>query len=263
MNAEVAMTLDEAVAEVQGLLTGLDLDMVPELDRYNAITRQLNRAMRAVALEAEWSFYSSTENVGVVHEGDRSVTIRSTIRPRIIGNDSCRLVRSDGQVVEWIAWVPRDALPVYAWQNGLWAAHARSAIYLSRPIFHGEDGLEFIVPVMREPVMFRLPEQPENGGEALVPVPSDVREQTVDFDYPDLVIRKAAYFYAQTNPLWQPRVQTLEANYKELLYPLVERDTRHTDAPPQNEWLMPIGGDIYDDRSGRSPRPSADWDRIF
>jgi len=262
MNPDVAMTLDEAVAEVQGLLTGLDLELIPEQNQYNAITRQLNRGLRAVALESEWSYYSSLENVGTVHTGDRSIVIRSTVRPRIIGNDSCRLVREDGQVVEWVAWVPRDSLQVYAWQHGLWACHARTSILLSRPIFVHEDGLSFQVPVMREPVMFRLPQQPEDGTD-VVPVDDDIREQTVDFDYPDLVIRKAAYFYAQTNPLWQPRVQTLEANYKELLYPLVERDTRHTDAPPQNEWLMPISGDISEDRSGRSARPSADWDRLF
>src|SRR6478735_1158735 len=119
MNPDVGLTLDEAVAEVQGLLTGLDLELDPELDQYNAITRQLNRGLRAVALESEWSYYSSTENVGTVHANDRSVVIRSTLRPRIIGNDSCRLVRPDGQVVEWIAWVPRDALQVYAWQHGL------------------------------------------------------------------------------------------------------------------------------------------------
>lgn len=52
-NAEVQMTLDEAVAEVLGQLTGLDLEYDPRLDRYRAITRQLNRATRANALEHE------------------------------------------------------------------------------------------------------------------------------------------------------------------------------------------------------------------
>ena len=92
--------------------------------------------------------------------------------------------------------------------------------------------------------MFRLPDQPDTGTDT-VPVDPEIREQNVDFDYPDLVIRKAAYFYAQTNPLWQPRVQTLEANYKDLLYALQERDTRHTDTPYQNEWTLNIGSDIH------------------
>jgi len=39
MSNEVRLTLDEAVAEVLGLLTGLDLTYEPELDRYRAITR--------------------------------------------------------------------------------------------------------------------------------------------------------------------------------------------------------------------------------
>jgi hypothetical protein len=262
-NEDVALTLDEAVAEVMGLLTGLDLELVPELDRYQAITRQLNRALRAVALESEWSYYSSTENLGPVHAGDRSVVMRASVRPRIIGNDSCRLVNpATKQVIEWVAFVPRDSLYTYAWQRGLWASHTGTRIDLSRPIFQNEDGWEFHIPVMREPSMFRLPPKPEDPNAEPEEVPEDVREQLVDFDFPDLVVRKAAYFYAQTNPTWQPRVQTLEANYKELLYPLVERDTRHTDAPPQNTWQLGIEGDATG-TSLMPTRPSADWERLF
>jgi hypothetical protein len=69
-NVEVAMTLDEAVAEVLGLLTGLDLQYNPDQDRYQVITRQINRALRAVALDNEWSYYASVENVGKARAGD-------------------------------------------------------------------------------------------------------------------------------------------------------------------------------------------------
>ena len=70
-NPEVQQTLDEAVAEVLGLLTGLDLSYAPELDRYRAITRQLNRALRTNALEQEWSYYSFTLSLGQASEGER------------------------------------------------------------------------------------------------------------------------------------------------------------------------------------------------
>ena len=44
----------------------------------------------------------------------------------------------------------------------------------------------------------------------------------------------------------QPRVQTLEAQYKDLYYQLVERDTSHTDDPYRNDWQLPIEGNITD-----------------
>ena len=47
MNPEVSMTLDEAVAEVLGLLTGLDLEYRPEHDRYQTVTRAINAALKA------------------------------------------------------------------------------------------------------------------------------------------------------------------------------------------------------------------------
>jgi len=261
-NADVAMTLDEAVAEVMGLLVGLDMELVPERDAYQSITRQLNRALRSVALDNEWSYYSSTENVGTVTQGVQAVPMRSTIRPRIINDDAVRLVHPETQqVCVWAYWLPRDALHKYTGTE-LKAAHTRSTLEFSRPFFSGEAGLEIHVPVMREPKMFLLPKQPENPEEALVEVPVDVREQLVDFDYPDLVIRRAAYYYAQTNPMWQPRVQTLEANYKELMYALTERDTRNTDTPYQNEWHMGIEGDATSNQY-RAHRPSADWSPLF
>ena len=87
-NPDVAMTLDEAVEEVLGLLTGLEVAYDPQYDRYRAIARTLNRALRANALEHEWSYYSSIENVGLAHAGDTDVALRSSIRLRKIGDDS-------------------------------------------------------------------------------------------------------------------------------------------------------------------------------
>ena len=44
-NADVALTLDDAVSEVLSLLTGLDVNYDPEFDRYRTIARTLNRAL--------------------------------------------------------------------------------------------------------------------------------------------------------------------------------------------------------------------------
>ncbi|QCG78330.1 hypothetical protein SEA_ALOEVERA_45 [Microbacterium phage AloeVera] len=261
-NYDVALTLDEAVAEVMGLLVDNDLELIPELDRYQSVTRALNRAMRDIALENEWSYYSSVENVGVAHHGDRTVVLRNAVRPRIINDDAVRLVHPvTGAVCVWAYWLPRDALHKYTGYD-LKAAHTRSSIEFSRPFLEGEDGLEIHVPVMREPRMFRLPPRPEDPEAELPIVPEDVRNQEVDFDYPDLVVRRAAWAYAQTNPLWQTRVQTLEASYNDLKYALVERDQRNTDTPYQNEWTMGIEGAATGTR-GRAHRPSSDsWNLI-
>ena len=265
-NPEVATTLDEAVAEVLGLLTGMDLQYIPEMDRYQAITRQLNRALRAVALDNEWSYYHSVENVGYAVADRSIVELRSAIRPRIINDDAVRLVDpTTGLVVEWAYFQPRDALHKYSAEMGqLYCAHTRSTLEFSRRFFQAEDGYEIHVPVMREPRMFRLPEQPEDPDAPLVKVPQEVRDQLVDFDYPDLVIRRAAYYYAQTSPIMQPRVQTLEANYKELMYALTERDTRNTDTPYQNEWSLGIEANI-NGATRPAHRPQADFntERMF
>ena len=79
-------------------------------------------------------------------------------------------------------------------------------------------------------------EIPEGNGE----IPDRVLNQPIDFDYPDLVIAKAAYMYAQTDPVMQPRAQTLEATYKDIMYQLIERDDRHTDTPYTNDFFVPI-----------------------
>lgn len=259
MNSEVAVTLDEAVAEVLGLLTGIDLEYRPEFDRYRVIVRQLNRALRAVALDTEWSYYSSTENLGTVSAGVRAIPMRSSIRPRIIGDDAVTLVDPDiGSVVEWAYFLPRDALHKYEGRE-LRCAHTRQNLFFSRAFFESESGLQVHVPVMREPVMFRLPAQPEDPTAPLVEVSQDIRDQLVDFDYPDLVIARAAYFYAQTDPIMQPRVQTLEAQYKDLMYGLTERDQRNTDTPYQNEWSLGIANGVREDKREFHRHPHADF----
>jgi len=76
----------------------------------------------------------------------------------------------------------------------------------------------------------------------------------VDFAYPDLIIAKAAYFYAQSDPVMQPRVPTLENDYKTLMYQLIERDTNHTDTPYVNEFILPLeNGLINQDVSHHHP----------
>lgn len=256
-NPEVTLTLDEAVAEVLGALTGLDLQYAPEQDRYQAITRALNRALRANALEHEWSWYATTEQVGVARAGVQEIHLRSTVRPRVRSDDAVRLCK-DGDPVVWAYFLPRDALHKYRWRDGLWCAVTRSSVRFSRPFHRGEEGLGIEVPVMREPRMFRLPPQPEDPSQPLVEVPESIRKQELDFDYPDLIVARACYFYAQTDPVMQPRVPTLEADYKNLMYQLIERDSRHTDAPDQNAFVLPITSSIYGEAACSRPHPHAD-----
>jgi len=253
------MTLDDAVAEVMGGLTGLDLQLVPEQDRYQSVTRAINRALRAIALVQEWSYYSDIENVGTVQSGTKELSFAKSIRPRIVNDDSARLIDPlTGETVTWAYFLPRDAINKYASREGLWVAHVRNELFFSRRFFTGEHGLQVWIPVMREPKLFRLPLQPTDPALPLVPVPDEVREQEVDFDYPDLVVAKAMYFYAQTDPIMQPRVQTLEANYKEIMYALDERDTRNTDSPYQNDWNLGIESGVNGNSSSGRGRPLAD-----
>jgi hypothetical protein len=241
----VQMSLEDAVAEVLGILTGMDLQYIPEYDRFYAITRCLNRAMRSMALEHEWSWYADTEDVATAVEGNRSVTLDATVRPRIIGDDAVRLIDPDDDdaVVRWAYFLPRDALHKYEHQHGLWCAALRQSLMFSRPFTSGEDGLHIIVPVMREPIMFDLPPQPENNGDP-TPVPAPTLAQLLDFQYPDVVILRAAFYYAQTDPVMQPRVQTIEAQYKDLMYQIIERDDRNTESPYTNEFVLPLQSGI-------------------
>lgn len=246
MNPEVLMTLDDAVAEVLGMLTGLDLSYQPELDRYRAITRQLNRALRANALENEWTCYASTASAGSASVGDDRILLPSSMRPRVINDDAVRLLHDD-VVVTWAYFLPLDSLHKYRSQPGLWCSIERQTLYFSRPFLEEEDGFDIHVPVMREPKMFRLPA-------AGATVSNAIRRQPVDFPYPDVVIARAAFYYAQTDPVMQPRVPTLEDGYKTLMYALVERDTRHTDSPYVNPTIVPVQSGLV---------PSSSWTPPF
>jgi len=262
-NPELNQTLDDIVAEVLGLLTDQAVEYIPESDRYYVITRHINRALRSVATEAEWSWYASTENVGTAVVGQQAVNLRSTLRPRIINDDAVRLCRPGTDYPEvWAYWYPRDAIHKVPDRAQLYVAHTNSLLEFSRPFRSTEAGLEIHVPVMREPKMFRLPERPEDPTSPIpagnTQVPAEIREQPVDFAWPDLIALKAAYFYAQTNPIMQPRVQTLEANYDDLMYKLKDRDSRNTEAPFLNTYYVPVDGSIMHG-SIPSHTPHSDW----
>ena len=128
MNPELETTLDDAVAEVLGLLTGLDLQYAPELDRYQAITRQINRAMRSCAMEKEWSWFADLQSVGAAVSGEQEVILPSSKRPRVIGDDSVRLVDDQGIPRVWAYFLPRDAINKYVDRVGLWVAATRQSL---------------------------------------------------------------------------------------------------------------------------------------
>ena len=246
MNIELRLTLDEAVAEVLGMLTGLDLSYEAEYDRYRAITRQLNRALRANALESEWSHYASTLEVGTAAKGMRELQLPTNVRPRILNDDAVRLIK-DGRTVVWAQFLPRSSLSKYEWQQGLWCSTTRQMLLFSRPLTQVEAGLAIHVPVMREPRMFRLPETGED-------VPDVIRQQLIDFNYPDVITARAAFFYAQTDPVMQPRVPTLEAGYKDVMYQVIEQDTRNTDMPYMNSFTLPVvSGLVPENTTHRHP----------
>ena len=257
-NPNVTMTLEEAVEEVLTVLTGQDLRYDPDMDRYRVVTKFLNRALRANALEAEWSYYSDLEDVGVVHAGDEQIAIRSTVRVRGIGDDAVRLVDPNGRTVVWAYLLPRDSLHKYNGRPGLWASHTRGIITFSKRLGSQYEGLTVRVPVMREPRMFNLPPKPKPG-EAPVEVPEEVLEQELDFDYPDIVIARAAFLYAFTDPVMQPRAPMLEDLYKNYQYQLVERDTNVTDMPYMNEFFVPVQSGLNDHSFGwNGPHPHSD-----
>lgn len=258
MNPDLQMTLDDCVDDVLGMLTGLDLSYQPTTDRYRAVVRALNKALRQTALEKEWSYYASTEELGEAVAGQQEVGMRSTVRPRIIGDDSVRLVDDDGTTLVWAPFLPRDAIDKYIGRRGLWAAAMPQSLRFSRPFGTHEDGLRIHVPVMREPQLFVLPPHPENDVDPLPVVPATVRNQLLDFPYPDAVLARAAFYYAQTDPVMQPRVQTLEAEYKNIFYALNERDERHTDSTYLNEFSVPIQSDVSGTSYQDTLHPHAD-----
>lgn len=240
INPDVTMTLEDAVREVLVLLTGQALTYDPDMDRFRVITSALNRALRSNALENNWSFYSVTERIDLTGAaGDTTFRISTDYRFRVINDDAVRILTPDGAAVAWAYFMPRDALHKYRNRGGLWCSVTRNELTLSRPLPDGADGLVMEIPLMREPVPFRLPTDPEDPVDALV------LAQELDFDFPDVVIARAAWLYAQTDPMMQPRVQTLEDQYKNLMYQLIERDAAITDTPDLNEVIVPVQGDIY------------------
>lgn len=245
INPELSFTLDDAVAEVLGLLTGLDLTYDPNHDRYRAVVRAINRALRANALEHEWSYYADVSDVGVASEGMVGVDLPTTLRPRVTGDDAVRLVDDDGAIRTWAYFLPRDAIHKYAGRNGLWVAVRRNQLIFSRAITSNEAGRHIQIPVQREPFVFRLPEPPEDPTAPLTPVDQAVRDQLLDFFYPDLITARAAYMYSLTDPVMQPRAQTLEANARDLMFQVIERDDASTDAPFLNDFVVPVSGSLY------------------
>ena len=233
MNPEVQINLQEAVNEVLVTLTGMDLDYVSEFDRFRTITHMLNRALRGNALEQEWGYYASTTSLGAVQEGDTEFYIPSNLRPRIINDDAVRLVDEHDHAVVWAYFLPRDALHKYAMKRKLWCSITKQQLLLSRPITADEAGLDLQIPTMREPTMFKLPD----FGEAVAP---GILAQLIDFNYPDLIILRAAYYYAQVDPVLQPRAQQLQEDYKSLMYQVVERDNSFTDTPYLNTFKLPV-----------------------
>jgi len=257
MNPEIVMTLEDAVGEVLGQLTGTELTYRPELERFRAVTRALNKATRLNALEKEWSFYTGDHIVGTTSCGDRMLHLTALVRPRQIGDDAARLVNCDDRTVAWAYYLPRDALAKYEWRAGLWCSVVRNQLHFSRPISGAEDGLDVHINGMREPVMIRLPEQPTDPGQPLVEVPQEILDQEIDFAYPDVITMRAAFLLAQSDPVLQPRVMTLEAQYKDLMYQCIERDDRNTDSPYLNEFMVPVQGTLVA-RGPHGGHPHAD-----
>ena len=252
MNRNGQMSFQEGVAEVLNQLTGLDLEYLPVYERFQSIGRFLNRALRQVATENEWSYFSDVQELGTAVAGEQELSIPSNVRPRITNDDSVRLNDSTGRTVRWAYFLPRDAIHKYAGRRGLWVASTRNTLTFSRPFFTAEDGLRIFVPVMRMP---RELELPDNGD-----IPDRILDQSIDFDFPDLITARAAFLYAQTDPVMQPRVPTLEAVYKDMMYQLIERDTQYTDSPFLNDFTVPIEGSLEGSTFPmfRHPHPHSD-----
>jgi hypothetical protein len=258
MSPEIEVTLDEAVEEVLGFLTGMDLTYNPRYDRYRTIARAVNRALRANALEKEWSYYHDYVEIPAV-SGERSFEISAdeTQRVRIINDDAVVVVDSDGNPAVWAYFLPRDALHKYQYRDGWWVSVTRNILTFNRELNDAFAGYLIKVPVMREPTMFVLPVAPEDPDDPIVEIDPAVRTQVIDFAYPDVIWMRAAYYIAQSDPVMQPRAQTVEAQYKDLMYQAIERDDRFTDSPLQNDFAVPVQNDIYRETSVR-PWPMAD-----
>lgn len=257
-NPELQLNLDECVEEIFGMLTGLDMTYDSRYDRYRVVARQLNRALRSMALEKEWSWYSDVASLGPAVPGEDRVWLPNSLRPRIINDDAVRFVDAHDHVVRWAHFLPRDAVAKYSDREGLRAAVTRNEVVFSRPLWEAERDLDIQLPVMREPRMFNLPPAPKDDDEDSPEVPAEVREQLLDFQYPDVVVLRAAYYYAQSDPVMQPRVQTIEAQYKDLMYQIIERDDRFTDSPFLNEFFVPVQAGIHPETERWHGHPHSD-----
>lgn len=307
----VTMTLDRAVGEVLNYLTGYDLHYIAELDRYRSIANTLNRALRLVATEHEWSYYSAVQDLGEVSAGQTEIYHRRSHRPRIITDDSLRLVDGENYIKQWAYFLPRESLHKYQGRTGLWVASTENKLEFNRPISSVEAGLRAVVPVMREPREFLIPAtfdsiedldadgeedplvlqkivqlrnfhnpdiveewvidetdapyiytSPESALAQLALTPAQVRNQPLDFSFPDLIILRAAALYAATDPVMQPRKQDLDGQYKQLFYALTERDTSHTDEPYRNDFVVPIQGSLHG-YNGTHAHPHSDERRHY
>lgn len=131
INPDVSMTLEESVRDVLSILTGQELNYDPDMDRFRTITKHLNRALRSMALENEWSFYHTIERIDLTASaGDMNFTITTDYRFRVINDDAARIIDvSDPEhevTVAWAYFIPRDALHKYRHRNGLWCSVTRS-----------------------------------------------------------------------------------------------------------------------------------------
>ena len=233
----VSMSLKDAVNEVHNILTGLDLTYEDRYDVFHATVRQINRSLRSVALEDEWAWYTEDADLGTTTEGQTEVDLMASYRPRVQQDDAVRLVNSDGHVVVWAYYLPRDSLNKYLYKPELRVAFVRNQIVFSRPIQLYESGLQIIVPAMREPRQTKIPDPGQRMTDAEL-------NRALDFEYPDMIIAHAAWQISMSNPVYQPRAQTLEEGFKEYKYSLTERNTNHSDSPLRNNFV-PSYGDPY------------------
>lgn len=234
----VTMSLRDAVAEVHNILTGLDLEYDGRYDIFHAGVRQLNRSLRSVAMLEDWGWYAEDVQAGQTTLDQVTIELDDIYRPRVGQDDAVRLVDPDSGLVRyWAYYLPRDSVSKYLYRPELRASFTRNTLTFSRPLQAFEAGLNIVVPVMREPRQTRVPD----AGQTLTDAELN---RAIDFEFPDLVVAHAAWQTSQSNPLYQPRAQTLEAAYDDIRYALLERDSNHSDSPLRNTFT-PSYGDPY------------------
>ena len=233
----VQLSLQESVNKVHNILTGLDLQYDERMDIFHATVRQINRSLRQVALEDEWAWYAQDVDAGTTTLGMTEVELTSSYRPRIQQDDAVRLVNAEGITVFWAYYLPRDSLNKQMYRPELRVSSTRNLIQFSRPLQQFESGLSVVVPAMREPKQTKIPD----SGQQLTPAELS---RSIDAEYPDLIVAHAAWKLAMSNPVYQPRAQTLEEEFNDLKYALTERNTNHSDSPMRNTFT-PSYGDPY------------------